>query len=118
MEQLQLRLMCRIDAPRAVPPTAVSRCKSYRDAVKACWEMRSIKNMSRSQLAERAGLYAPHVTNYLMDGKHQRDLPGWAVPAFEAACDNTCITQWLALQAKFTVMEEMQADAHAKRAVA
>lgn len=67
--------------------------------------------MTRAQLAERAGLYAPHVTCYLNDGRRQRDLPGWAIPGFERACDNTAISQWVAQRAHFTVLEVMQAQA-------
>ena len=42
--------------------------------------------------------------------QRQRDLPGQAVARFELACGNTAITQWMALQAKLTVLEEIQAE--------
>jgi len=64
--------------------------------------------MTKAKLAEEAGLYAPHVTCYIVDGKRQRDLPGWAVRSFEWVCGNTAITQWFNAQAKLTVVEEMQ----------
>lgn len=108
MEQLELRLLCRLDAPSIVPPSIVAKCATYRDAVKLCWQLRRVRNMTQARLAEEAGLYAPHVTRYLHDGKTQRDLPAWAISAFELACGNVAITQWLNLAAKLTVVEEMQ----------
>lgn len=110
MEQLQLRLLCRIDGPSVVPATSLTPCKTYREAVRLCWQLRRVRNMTQARLAEEAGLYAPHVTGYLHDNNRQRDLPGQAVARFEMACGNTAITQWMALQAKLTVLEEIQAE--------
>ena len=107
MEQLQLALLCRLDAPSVVPPSYVAKCKTYRDAVKLCWALRRVRNMTQARLAEEAGLYAPHVTRYLHDGKTQRDLPGWAIKGFEWACGNCAISQWMNVGAKLTVVEEM-----------
>ena len=109
MEQIPIRLLCRLNAPSVVPPGYIQQCKSYRDAVKLCWSLRRIKNMTQARLAEEAGLYAPHVTNYLRDGKRQRDLPGHAIRPMEWICGNTAISQWIATQARLTVVEEMQA---------
>lgn len=108
MEQLPLRLLCRLDAPSVVPPQTIAQCKTYREAVRLCWDLRRATTMTQQRLAEEAGLYAPHVTCYLKDGKRQRDLPGWAVRSFEWVCGNTAITQWHNAQAKLTVVEEMQ----------
>ena len=108
MEQMELRgLLCRLDAPSVVPPALIAQCKTYRDAVKLCWNLRRVRNMTRARLAEEAGLYAPHVTCYLADGMRQRDLPGWAVKGFEWACGNTAISQWHNVGARLTVVEEM-----------
>jgi hypothetical protein len=109
MEQIPLRLLCRLDAPAVVPPAEIAKCKTYRDAVKLCWRLRRVRNMTQRQLAEEAGLYAPHVSCYLHDTDRSRDLPGSAVRAFEMACGNTAISQWHSLQAQLTVVEEMQA---------
>lgn len=114
MEQLPLRLLCRLDAPSVVPPDLVARCDSYREAVKLCWQMRRVRTMTKRRLAEEAGLYAPHVTGYIEESNRgakakPRDLPGHAVRGFEWACGNTAISQWHSLQAKLTVVEEMQA---------
>lgn len=110
MEQLSLRLLCRVDAPSVVPPVLVAACKTYRDAVKLCWNLRRVRNMTQARLAEEAGLYAPHVTCYLHDGKRERDLPAWAIRGVETACGNTAITQWLNQGAQLTVLEEIQAE--------
>ena len=107
MTQLQLALLGRLDAPSVVPPHLIATCKTYRDAVRLCWHLRRVRNMTQRGLAEEAGLYAPHVTCYLHDGKRQRDLPGQAVRAFEWTCGNTAISQWHNVGAQLTVLEEM-----------
>lgn len=107
MEQLQLSLLGRLDAPSVVDPKLIAQCETYRDAVKLCWQLRRVRNMTKAQLAQHAKLYAPHVTTYLLDGKRQRDLPGWGVRGFEWTCGNTAITQWMNLGAKLAVVEEM-----------
>lgn len=108
MEQTQLPLLGRLHAPSVVPPSLITQCKTYRDAVKLCWQLRRVRNMTLASLAEQAELYAPHVSGYLKDGKRQRDLPGWAVRGFEWSCGNTAISQWHNVGAKLTVIEEMQ----------
>lgn len=109
MEQLQLTgLLCRLDAPSVVDPSLIAKCKTYRDAVKLCWEKRRVQAMTKARLAEEAGLYASHMTCYLTDGKRQRDLPAAGIRGFEWVCGNTAISQWINLQARLTVLEEMQ----------
>lgn len=109
MEQLELAgLMCRIDAPSVVNPQLIAKCESYRDAVKLCWALRRVRNMTQAGLAELAGLYPSHVSCYLHDGKTQRDLPASGIRGFELACGNSAISQWIASNAKLTSVEEMQ----------
>lgn len=108
MDQLQLALLGRLDAPSVVPPHLIAQCKTYREVVKLCWQLRRVKNMTQAMLAQEAGLYAPHVTTYLHDSDRQRDLPGWAAKGFEWACGNTAISQWHGMNAKLTNLEEMQ----------
>lgn len=115
MEQIQLRLLCRLDAPSVVPSEAIARLRSYREAVRFCWQHRRVRNMTKARLAEEAGLYAPHVTCYLSDDCRKRDLPGSCIKAFEWACGNTTVSQWLAMQAQLTVAEESIADKAARR---
>ena len=107
MEQMPLPLLGRLDAPSVVDPKLINQCQSYRDAVKLCWELRRVRNMTRRRLAEEAGLYAPHVTCYLNDGKRKRDLPGHAVCAFQRVCGNTAISQFMTRCAQLAVVEEM-----------
>lgn len=110
MEQLQLKgLLCRLDAPSVVDPRLVAACKTYREAVRLCWDLRRARNMTKAALASEAGLYAPHVTTYLEPSKRERDLPGWGIRGFEWVCGNTAISQWIAGNAKLTSVEEMQA---------
>lgn len=110
MQQMNIPgLIGRLDAPSVVDPRLIAKCKTYRDAVKLCWTLRRVKNMTKRVLAMEAGLYPPHVTCYIEDGKTKRDLPGSAVQLFEAVCGNTAISQWHATNAKLTTLEEMQA---------
>jgi hypothetical protein len=112
MQQPELRMLGRLDAPSVVHPSLIAMCKTYRQAVQLCWQMRRVRNMTKKTLAEIAGLYAPHVTCYLSDdAKTRRDLPGGNVKLFEAACGNTAISQLHAMNAKLTCVEEMQARA-------
>ena len=109
--QAEFPLMARLDGPSVAPDELVAHCKSYRDAVRYCWELRRVKKMSRAQLAAEAGLTAQHVSDYLAsdDLPRRRDLPGSKVAAFEAVCGNTLITQWHARNASLTVLEQLQA---------
>lgn len=112
MEQMQLRLLCRLDAPSVVPPHIVAQCKTYRDAVHLCWDLRRVRNMTQARLAEEAHLYPSHVSSYLSKTtKHPRELPASSIRGFETACGNTAISQWLAMGARLTVVEEIQAQA-------
>lgn len=103
-----------VPATRIVPRELVRMAASYREACRLCWAYRQSKGMTLRTLAERSGLYAPHVTDYLNDddtnraGKPRRDLPAQYIQAVESVCGNTAISQWLALQAGLTVLEEVQ----------
>ena len=111
MEQLELRLMGRIDGPSAAPTALVIQAKTYREAVRLSWGHRRVHYATQRQLAAEAGLYAPHVSDYLNkdDKPTRRSLPAEAIGQFEAFTGNTIVSQWLAAQAKLTVLEEMQA---------
>jgi hypothetical protein len=122
MEQLPLRLLGRVDAPSVVPPDVIARIPSYREAVRFCWANRRRTRMTKTMLAEEAGLYPPHVTCYLAEPallrKHKRDLPGDDIEQFQLVCGNTAISQWLAMRAKLTVLEALPALAHQLQQVA
>lgn len=111
MEQLSLRLLCRIDAPSVVPDSHIRECETYRDAVRLCWALRRVKGMTTLALAEQAGFPANHRSDYLSDDEDKRELPAKYIRAFEFVTGNTAISQWIAKQAKLTVLEELQARA-------
>ena len=72
-----------------------------------CWMHRRSKGMTQRGLAELAGLYASHVSDYLSDQDHHRNLPADRVADFEAICGNRAISQWEMKQRGLTIMEEV-----------
>jgi transcriptional regulator with XRE-family HTH domain len=90
-------------------PQRIQHIDTYRDAVRVCFELRRVRGMTRRSVAELAGIHAPHISEYLSDDASNRDLPAKHIRAFEWVCGNTAISQWMALRAKLTVLEEMQA---------
>lgn len=112
-EQLPLRpLLTRLEGPSVVPAYLMRHARTYREAVRLCWALRRVRNMTLRQLAAEAGLIHQHVGDFLNrdDRTGRRDLPGGAVAAFEAIAGNTAITQWHAMQAHLTVLEQLQAE--------
>lgn len=105
----ELPLMGRLNGPSVCPPELVECCTSYRDAVRMCFEYRRVKGMNRKTVAEHAGIHVPHISDYLSDDETKREMPARYIQAFESVCGNTCISQWIASQARLTVLEEMQA---------
>lgn len=112
MEQRQLALLGRLDGPSVVPSSYVKTCKTYRQAVRAAWQIRRVTYMTFTQLAAEANLYHQHVSDYLNpdDKPGRRDLPADRVREFEAVVGNTLVSQWLAANSRLTVLEQMQAD--------
>lgn len=108
----ELPLMGRIDGPCVAPAGLVALANTYREAVRLCWQLRRVKGMTKATLAAEAGLYAPHVSDFLNtdDKPSRRSLPAEHISAFEAICGNTLISQWLASRARLTVLEELQAS--------
>lgn len=111
MEQIALPLMGRLDGPSTVPSAMVMWPKTYREAVRLAWKLRRVHFATHRQLAAEAGLYAPHVSDYLNadDKPTRRSLPAEHIPTFECFVGNTLVSQWLASKAKLTVLEELQA---------
>lgn len=107
--QYELALMARVEAPSVVLAHCFQGCETYRDAVRLCWSLRRVKGMTKRMLAAEAGLYHPHVSDYLSEDDNKRELPAKYIKAFEATCGNTAISQYLARQSKLTVLEELQA---------
>lgn len=110
--QLSLKLFGRIDAPCVVPTAYVKRCKTYREAVRMCFALRRVHNLTQRMLAYQADLRPQLVTDYLNadDLPSRRDLPANRIAAFESVCGNTLVTQWLSRQQALTCLEQMQAD--------
>ncbi len=119
MEELNLQrefpLLARMDGPSIVPDALMRLAKSYREAVRLCWQLRRVKGMTFRQLAAECELIYQHVGDYFNadDKPTRRSLPGDSVAAVEAVLGNTAISQWHAANAKFTVLEVIQAGARA-----
>ena len=90
-----------------VPDDLIARCSSFKAAVRLCWAYRRIQGMTKRTLAERAGLYPSHVSDYLSLEESKRDLPADCISSFEAICGNRAITQWEMRQRGLTIMEEV-----------
>lgn len=93
-----------------VPAEIVMQLASYKHACRLAWKLRVIRNMTKRTLAELAGLYASHVTDYFSLHDNKRELPARFIAVVEAILGNTVISQWVAQQSKLTVVEEIQAS--------
>ena len=91
-----------------VAPEVVMGIKSYRHACRLAWRLRFVRNLTRRTLAEAAGLYTSHVSDYFSLHDNRRELPARHIAAVEAVLGNTVISQYMAQQSKLTVLEEMQ----------
>ncbi len=105
-EQLQLPMLTHYVGPRLINQELVLACRTYREAVCACWDMRTRRGLTKRALAEGAGLYASHVSDYISIDDSKRELPAKHINAFEIECGNRFITQWLARQASLTILEQ------------
>jgi hypothetical protein len=104
--QLQLPMLTVYMGPRLVDLEIVDACRTYRDAVRQCWKLRTRRHLTQRLLAEEADLYASHVTDYVSEDDAKRELPAKHVNNFEIACGNRLVSQWLARQACLTIMEQ------------
>jgi hypothetical protein len=111
MEQLTLPMLTVYTGPRLIDNEIVLACRTYRQAVCACWDMRTRRSLTRRVLAEEAGLYASHVSDYLSEVDCKRELPAKHINAFEISCGNRMISQWLAQQAQLTILEQFISNA-------
>ena len=93
-----------------MPPTAITLARTYREAVRLCWQLRRIK-WTPSALAMAYGFTRQHISDWLNpdDKPTRRSLPGADISGFEDAMGNTFITQWLNARQRLTVLEEVQA---------
>jgi hypothetical protein len=104
--QLNLPMLTYYVGPRLIDAELVLACRTYREAVRACWDMRTRRSLTKRALAEGAGLYASHVSDYISDDDTKRELPAKHINAFEIECGNRAISQWLARQANLTILEQ------------
>lgn len=110
-EQARLALLGGVvQAQRLVVPLqVVMGIKDWRHACRLAWKLRRVRNLTRRSLAEQAGLYAPHVTDYFSQHEARRELPARHVAPVERVLGNTVMSQWLAWQSQLTVFDELQA---------
>jgi hypothetical protein len=104
--QLSLPMLTVYTGPSLIDAQIVGACRTYREAVRACWDMRTRRHLTQRVLADEADLYASHVTDYVSLDQAKRELPAKHINAFELACGNRMISQWLAYQANLTIMEQ------------
>lgn len=105
--QLNLPMLTYYQGPRFVSAEVMAGVLSYRDAVRACWHLRTRRSLTMRQLAEEATLYASHVSDYISADDAKRELPAKHIDAFEIACGNRVITQWDMGRKHLTVLESL-----------
>jgi hypothetical protein len=105
MQQLNLPMLTVYTGPRLIDMEIVDACRTYREAVRGCWDMRTRRQLTKRVLAEAAGLYPSHVSDYISLDAAKRELPAKHVNSFEVECGNRFISQWLARQANLTILE-------------
>lgn len=91
-----------------VPPQVIMGLASYRHACRLAWKLRNPRITQRT-LAELAGLYPSHVSDYFCVHADRRELPARHVGSVCTVLGNTVIIQWLAQVGKVTLLEELQA---------
>ena len=72
------------------------------------WKLRKMRNLTRAQLAVRAGLYTSHVSDYFSVHANRRELPARNIGQVERVLGNTLISQWVAWQAQRLLLDELQ----------
>jgi len=107
--QLELPILCRIDAPSVVHPDEINAVKTFRDAVLLCWAKRRDKAPgAQTACARYCGIQVSHMSSYLSDDPDQRDMPAKYVKAFQAWCGNAAIGQFQAREAALSVIQEVE----------
>ena len=118
--QREFPLLARMEGPAIVPPELMRTATTYRQAVRLCLAIGRTRwrKLTLTALAAECGLTPQHCTDYFHpdDKPGRRDLPAEAVREVEAFLGNTAISQWHARNAKFTLLEEMQAQAQRRAA--
>lgn len=96
------------DKPFLVDIETVKNCKTYREACRAAWGLRYVRNMTFLTMCEIGGLTRQHVSDWFMndDSKTRKSMPAHAIPIFEEIVGNHLITQWIAFQAGYVLSKE------------
>lgn len=105
MQQLTLPMLTVYKGPRIVDEHLVRQCTTYRQIVRLCWDQRTRRNITLRLLAEEAGLYASHVSDYFSERDDRRELPAKYIDRVERVLGNRAITQWHILQVQRTDAE-------------
>lgn len=98
MQQLTLPMLTVYDGLRLLDEAQLLEIKTYREAVRLCWKERTRRNLTQRMLAELAGLYPSHVSDYLSEREDCRELPAKHIDGVERVLGNRAITQWHLLQ--------------------
>lgn len=111
--QREFSLLVRVEGPPIVPRELMRLAKTYRQSVRLCLRIAQFTRpgLRPVDVARECGLTRQHVTDYFHedDKPSRRSLPADRVAEVEEFLENSCISQWLARNAKFTVLEELQA---------
>jgi hypothetical protein len=97
-----------------VPPQVVMGLRSWRHACRLAWRLRNPRITQRT-FAELTGCYPSHVSDYFSLHAHRRELPAAKAGIACQVLGNTVLVQWLAQDARVTLLEEMQAERSAVR---
>lgn len=110
MDQIEMPLLQRVEGPAVVPPALVKRAKTYREAVRYCWALRRIK-WTPATLSAHFDFTRQHVGDWINpdDMPFRRSLPGDCLDRFEEGMGNTFISQWHAMRARLTVVQQLEA---------
>lgn len=98
-----------------VPPELVMGLKSWRHACRMAWKLRRTR-LTQRQFGELTGCYQPHVSDYFSVHDKKRSLPADKAGVACQVLGNTVLIQYLAQEARVTVLEEVQLAAQRRAA--
>lgn len=98
-----------------VPDSIVTGWETYREAVLWCWTNRSRNSRNeigdQAMFARAADMHSPHVCRCVREqSKAPMDLPPDYIAAFEAFTGWRGVSQYLSLQGRLTLMEQVIAQ--------
>jgi len=116
-ESLPLPLVGGVVQPQrlVVPPEVVMGLRSWRHACRLAWKLRQVRIKQRT-FAEATGCYASHVSDYFSVHANRREMPAKLAGQACLVLGNTVLIQYLAQEARVTLLEEMQAERNYRRA--